>query len=927
MSASSTNDKTLHSGTSNVNVPIINNDDINTNLTTHISLPINTTETTPKNNDDDDTSIKSSCKNCKTPFSGWGGPLQVPAKIIFTVGDFFGCVVAIAFIFHILILLGTHGTAKTTRGDNYYVDPNQTMSTTPNKLTMIYNYISKSVYQQESNTKDEEEKYGAVSVSLVFMWLFGLNFANLAIIPVFVFTRFSYFRKGGGPFQPVLRAIYSPLTRIESNKYTRQFLGIFYFIYFVLFLIYSIGAFLYSTSWGFNGLDKLLLGVVVIIPLLRIILATISYSIHAWISFFYSITCNKNRLIRLNPKNEELQQQNANIDNNVEHPNAIHHLVDKINIIKEPLKEMLNADHSDSDSDHENMNTIHSITFDGAFESPFDYVPKFARADPFLYSIYGQSTLCSWHCTPDGKTNSWSAMWELYHIIIAVSTDIYIINAIAQGEECTRNCWIFLIIFLFFITPLTIRVRFPFYVLHSAFSCIPKIDEIFNCFGVCAHCLKCKVFQLYGCGCDCNSKCQRCITSKCNKCCNRTVEEDDSEYSFEDIYLHETNENGFQYEDNLSGDEEPANKKKYENFELLALSSNGFGVMSAVIYLFFISMMLLVTVFILSNFKFNKRMYRDYPLNVTNYNKLLENGSTLSYGLDIPPMSQICNAHTYGLTMLQYIALCDLAYYDIFSNEAKVMINDFFNTTSQITINKMGHMDFNKYKFGSMTYFNIDQLNLTVVAIRGSTEGIDWALDIQFFLSSGLLTISIPLNIFTRDTTPRTTTAIKTILAAPLNLLYQYTLFHEFYKDMNKYIEEEIPMKQNIIFVGHSLGGALAKLFGHVKGNAAISVSGPGITLFQTIMEGKRKDIYSILSEVDIVPDGDLVPRVDESAATKYRILCNQGFATCHSIQHTLCMTGIMCGTPHEFVCKSLENSPIPSIYDRMFYFSTEESE
>ena len=83
--------------------------------------------------------------------------------------------------------------------------------------------------------------------------------------------------------------------------------------------------------------------------------------------------------------------------------------------------------------------------------------------------------------------------------------------------------------------------------------------------------------------------------------------------------------------------------------------------------------------------------------------------------------------------MLQYFLLADLSYYDIFSESAAVAINEFF-PPSEINISSMGQMNLNEYSFGAMAYFNFDQYDLSVVSIRGSTEGVDWALDIQFFL-------------------------------------------------------------------------------------------------------------------------------------------------------------------------------------------------
>ena len=174
--------------------------------------PHSRVEDHPNTDENEEGTCKSKWLN---PFSGWGGPLQIPAKILFTIGDFFGMLVALAFVLHIIILVGTHGTTANTKTN--YDDLNSTIA-------------------NENN--DTEFHVGEVCLSLFFMWIFGLSFANLAIIPIFVFTRFSYFKKNGGLFNPILRAIYAPLTVFESNSISQFIYGIFYLLYFILFIFF-----------------------------------------------------------------------------------------------------------------------------------------------------------------------------------------------------------------------------------------------------------------------------------------------------------------------------------------------------------------------------------------------------------------------------------------------------------------------------------------------------------------------------------------------------------------------------------------------------------------------------------------------------------------------------------------------------------------
>ena len=62
----------------------------------------------------------------------------------------------------------------------------------------------------------------------------------------------------------------------------------------------------------------------------------------------------------------------------------------------------------------------------------------------------------------------------------------------------------------------------------------------------------------------------------------------------------------------------------------------------------------------------------------------------------------------------------------------------------------------------------------------------------------------------------------------------------------------------------------------------------------------------------------DLVPRVEVSGGTIYRIICNQGPFKCHSKALSLCETLIMCRNPYsDFYCNKMadiRNSDIRAI-------------
>ena len=108
-----------------------------------------------------------------------------------------------------------------------------------------------------------------------------------------------------------------------------------------------------------------------------------------------------------------------------------------------------------------------------------------------------------------------------------------------------------------------------------------------------------------------------------------------------------------------------------------------------------------------------------------------------------------------------------------------------------------------------------------------------------------------------------------------------------------------------IIFVGHSLGGGLAKIMGKMYVKESVSLSGPGISIFNHLWNPDVKNYNENfpISFIDIVPDMDLVPRVEVSGGTYYRIICDAGSGQCHSALRSLCMGAIMCHEDAEYVC------------------------
>ena len=136
------------------------------------------------------------------------------------------------------------------------------------------------------------------------------------------------------------------------------------------------------------------------------------------------------------------------------------------------------------------------------------------------------------------------------------------------------------------------------------------------------------------------------------------------------------------------------------------------------------------------------------------------------------------------------------------------------------------------------------------------------------------------------------------LLTIPLRFLENLTLFKKYSESLDPNISEEIQKingTKNIIFVGHSLGGGLAKFFGMKYHKESVSFSGPGITPLEFKLKRELNYKYFKTNLIDVIPDYDIIPRIETSSGIRYRVLCNKGFFGCHGIERTICQIGATC--------------------------------
>ena len=261
--------------------------------------------------------------------------------------------------------------------------------------------------------------------------------------------------------------------------------------------------------------------------------------------------------------------------------------------------------------------------------------------------------------------------------------------------------------------------------------------------------------------------------------------------------------------------------------------------------------------------------------------------------------SAVCLTSIYDISLLKLTALSQAAYL----NDTENMINYYTKTIFSDGNEVIQNMTLltNKNNDGVILQTDIDipgDKEVTVFSIRGSRTNLDWWLDVELFSSSAMFSLLrwIPLISKYESITSK---ALSYLLTLPLRTLEQFTLFKKYIDTLSNAIDKKLKELNNtryIIFTGHSLGGGLAKYMGIKYNMESLSVSGPGISpLEYKFRNSNDYNRYFKANFLDIVPDNDIVPRLEVSGGVRYRVICEEGFLSCHKVDRTICTMGAMC--------------------------------
>ncbi|CAJ1426370.1 unnamed protein product [Effrenium voratum] len=198
---------------------------------------------------------------------------------------------------------------------------------------------------------------------------------------------------------------------------------------------------------------------------------------------------------------------------------------------------------------------------------------------------------------------------------------------------------------------------------------------------------------------------------------------------------------------------------------------------------------------------------------------------------------------------------------------------------------KVGH-GFNDWT----TFFELaDPSNeTTVFALRGTQSPLDVLQDLNIFTPVAVTQIAAYLG-------PDLTSSVtKTVFGLFAGLP---TIDKDFFQVLLEHVRAKVAAapKRRFYLTGHSLGGGLAKLVALEVGQVSVTFASPGLRYTSQMLLSEQSAIsqQDVLAAGDrlstvVVPEHDLVSRVDQQLGAQLGVPCDKNPFACHSLQHIL---------------------------------------
>ncbi|XP_031565178.1 uncharacterized protein LOC116300442 [Actinia tenebrosa] len=220
------------------------------------------------------------------------------------------------------------------------------------------------------------------------------------------------------------------------------------------------------------------------------------------------------------------------------------------------------------------------------------------------------------------------------------------------------------------------------------------------------------------------------------------------------------------------------------------------------------------------------------------------------------------------------------------STAIQQLANDFFKTRSMTwTV---------KHISSTMPYFIHLQTGFVhVIAIRGPQDTLEFVESAKLWDETAVLQ-SLALVFPILQNLPIKFKAEYVSKSSFINKIFHAGSNSHFFQSIEDYVKQ-VKNTSDVVLVGHSLGGGIAKIIGARQKIPAVAFSSPGIGNSYIKFGFSLQDAMKFV--VTIAPDGDVIPMVDQLYGQVQTIRCTgENFVQCHQISRTYCELQSGCG-------------------------------
>jgi len=247
----------------------------------------------------------------------------------------------------------------------------------------------------------------------------------------------------------------------------------------------------------------------------------------------------------------------------------------------------------------------------------------------------------------------------------------------------------------------------------------------------------------------------------------------------------------------------------------------------------------------------------------------------------------VCEKKWKGFSVLDFGLLSHLAYSEdpYFTQDLKTF---FPNCTNCQVIHR--------YNATVSFYdFYVPEQNLSIIAVRGTHLFLDVIQDFDIWKEISLLQFASMLGPFL-NFWPESMTSriIQAVSLTEQTAVVASSGSRFYYQDLDDYVRIQ-QKKRNIILTGHSLGGGIANIVGAHRRIETVAFSAPGTIYNRYKLNIELNDINRYC--VNIIPDNDIVPKIDRNGGSIQSLDCDETFIKCHSISRTVNRLTQSCGS------------------------------